>query len=101
MYDKSVTKINAIDTSGFVLKVQYNTDKSVLENKIDSANKKIPDTSGLIKKTDYNPKITEIQGKISSISDFSTTFPLNAVENKIPNVSNLVNKANYNIINKL
>ena len=33
-----------IDTSAFVLKTKYDTDKSKLE-------KKIPDTSGLVKKT--------------------------------------------------
>ena len=51
-YDKLVAKVNSIDTSGFVLKTKYDTDKSELENKI-------PDTSGLVKKTDYNTKITE------------------------------------------
>ena len=30
-------KVNAIDTSGFVLKTQYNTDTSNLEKKIDDA----------------------------------------------------------------
>ena len=45
VYDKLVTKVNSIDTSGFVLKTKYDTDKSELENKI-------PDTSGLVKKTD-------------------------------------------------
>ena len=45
VYNKLVTKVNAIDTSGFVLKTKYDTDKSELENKI-------PDTSGLVKKTD-------------------------------------------------
>ena len=50
-----MTKINAIDTSGFVLKTRYDTDKSELENKI-------PDTSGLVKKTDYNTKITKNRG---------------------------------------
>ena len=64
-YDKLVAKVNSIDTSGFVLKTKYDTDKSELENKI-------PDTSGLVKKTDYNAKITEIESKIPSISGFST-----------------------------
>ena len=45
VYDKLVTKVNNIDTSGFVLKIEYDTDKSELENKI-------LDTSGLVKKTD-------------------------------------------------
>ena len=53
VYDKLVVKVNSIDTSGFVLKTKYDTDKSELENKI-------PDTSNLVKMTDYNTKITEI-----------------------------------------
>ena len=48
--DKLVIKVNNIDTSGFVLRTKYDTDKSKLENKI-------PDTRGLVKKTDYNTKI--------------------------------------------
>ena len=44
-YDKLVAKVNNINTSGFVLKTNYDTDKSELENKI-------PVTSGLVKKTD-------------------------------------------------
>ena len=34
VYDKLVTKVNTINTSGFVLKTQYNTDKSGLEKKM-------------------------------------------------------------------
>ena len=47
LYDKLVTKVDNIDTSGFVLKTKYDMDKSELENKI-------LDTSGLVKKTDYD-----------------------------------------------
>ena len=54
VYDKLVAKVNSIDTSGFVLKTQYETDKSEIENKI-------PNTSGFVKKIDYNAKITEIE----------------------------------------
>ena len=43
VYDKLVTKVNNIDTSGFVLKTKYHIDTSELENKI-------PDTSRLVKK---------------------------------------------------
>ena len=43
IHDKLVTKVNSIDTSGFVLKTKYDTGKSELENKI-------PDTGGLVKK---------------------------------------------------
>ena len=68
-YDKLVTKVNNINTRGFVLKTTYDTDKSDLEKKISDANKKrIPNTSNLAKKTDLNAKITEIQSKIPSIT---------------------------------
>ena len=53
-YDKLVAKVDNIDTSGFVLKTKYDTDKSELENKI-------PDTSGLIKKENYNTRVAEIK----------------------------------------
>ena len=33
VYHKLVTKLNNIDTTGFVLKTKYDTDKSSLENK--------------------------------------------------------------------
>ena len=64
VYDKLVTKVNNIDTSGFVLKTKYDKDKSELENKI-------LDTSGLVKKTDYNTKTTEIEGKIPDVSNLA------------------------------
>ena len=34
VYDKSIAKVRNIDTSGFVLKTKYDTDKSDLEKKI-------------------------------------------------------------------
>ena len=43
VYDKLVAKVNNINTSDFVLKTKYNTDKAELENKI-------PDSNGLVKK---------------------------------------------------
>ena len=43
MYDKLVTKVDNIDTSDFVLKTKYQTDKIELENKI-------PNVSNLVKK---------------------------------------------------
>ena len=45
VYNKLVAKVDNIDTSDFVLKTKYSTDKTKLKNKI-------PDTSGLVKKTD-------------------------------------------------
>ena len=50
-YDKLVAKVDSIDTSGFILKTKYDTEKTTLQNKI-------PDASGFVKKTDYNTKIT-------------------------------------------
>ena len=89
VYNKLVTKVDNIDTSGFVLKTKYDTDKSELENKIRN-------TSGLVKKTDYNTKITEIEGKIPDVSGLATKAALTSVENKITSVSSPVNKTDYN-----
>ena len=80
-----VTKVNNIDTSGFVLK----TDKTELE-------KKIPDSSGLVKKTSYNTKITKLETKIPDISNLATKTELTTVENEILSISNLVKEADYN-----
>ena len=74
LYDKLVTKVNNIDTSGFVLKTKYDTDKSELEKKNKDSEKKIPDTRGLVKKTDYSAKITEIESKIPTISGLATNY---------------------------
>ena len=90
VYDKLVAKVNSIDTSGFVLKTKYDTDKSEIENKI-------PDTSGIVKKTDYNAKITEIEVIIPSISRLATNAALTTVENKIPNINSLVRKTEYDL----
>ena len=75
VYDKLVAKVNSIDTSGFVLKTKYDTDKSELENKI-------PDTGGLVKKTNYEAKISEIEGKSPDVSNLATKTALTAIENK-------------------
>ena len=40
VYDKLITTVNVIDTSGFVLKTQYDNDKSGLEKKVSDADKK-------------------------------------------------------------
>ena len=82
VYDKLVTKVNNIDTSKFVLKTKYDTDKSELENKI-------LDTSGLVKNTDYNAKITDIECKTPDVSslvkktDYSSK--VTEIENKLNN----------------
>ena len=45
-YDKLVAKVNNIDSTGFVLKTIYDTDKSDLE-------KKIPDAGDIAKKNRF------------------------------------------------
>ena len=49
-----ITKLKAVDTSSFVLKMKLASDVSTLENKIDTVDKKIPDISGLAAKTSLN-----------------------------------------------
>ena len=85
VYDKLVVKVHNIDTSRFVLKNEYDTDKTELKNKI-------PDTRCLVKKTDYNARITATEFQIPSISGLATNAALTAVEIKIPNISSLLKK---------
>ena len=85
VYDKLVAKVDNIDTSDFVLKTKYNTDKTELE-------KKIPNVTDFVKKV----KLTELENKIPDISSLATKTALTTVENKIPDVSNLVKKTDYN-----
>ena len=84
VYDKLVAKVNNADTSDFVLKTKYQTDKAELE-------KKIPAVSNLVQKA----KLTELENKIPNVSSLATKTALTAVENKIPSVSSLVKKTNY------
>ena len=74
-YSKLVTKVDNIDTSGFVLKTKYHTD-------IPEVGNKILDASVLVKKTDYNTKIAEIENKIPDISNLATKTPLTTVKIK-------------------
>ena len=84
-YDELVAEVNSIDTSGFVLKIKYDTDKSKLENKI-------PDKSVLVKKTDYETRRAEIEGKIPDVSNVAKKTALTTVENKIPGATNFAIK---------
>ena len=90
VYDKLAAKVNNIDTSDFVLKTKYQTDKTELE-------KKIPDVSNLVKKA----KLTELENKIPDVSSLATKTALTAVENKIHSVSSLVKKKHQIITQKL
>ena len=61
VYDKLVAKVNNVDTSDFVLKTKYNTDKTKLE-------KKIPGVTDFVKKAN----LTELENKIPVISNLAT-----------------------------
>ena len=61
VYDKLVAKVNNIDTSAFVLKTNYQTDKTELVEKI-------PDVIDFVK----NTKSTELENKILDVSNLAT-----------------------------
>ena len=84
VYDKLAAKVNNIDTSEFVLKTKYQTEKTNLE-------KKIPDVADFAKKT----KLTDLKDKIPNLGGLAAKSALTAVENKILDVSSLVKKTNY------
>ena len=83
VYNELVEKVNAIYTSGFVLKTQCNTEKSDIENKK-------PDTSGIGKMTDYEANVTDIEDKFLNVTGLASTSALNTVENKMQNVNDLL-----------
>ena len=91
IYDILVTKVKSIDASGFVLKTNYDTNKSELENKS-------PDTSGLVKKTDYDAKIAEIESKITDVTNLAKKTALTTVENKVPDVTNLATETELTVV---
>ena len=75
LYNKLVAKVDNIDTSDFLLKTNYSTKITEIENKI-------PNTNDLVKKTNYNTKIIELENKIPDISNLATKTALTTVENK-------------------
>ena len=94
LYDKLVAKVDNIDSSDFVLKTNFNTKITGLENKI-------PNTNGLVKKTDYSTEITEIENKIPDISGLATKTALTTVENKIPSINLATKTALTTVENKI
>ena len=82
-YDKLVTKVNNINigTGKFILKSDYDADKTEIENKI-------PNISNLATKA----ALTSTENKIPNISNLASKAAPNTIENKIPDVSNLVKK---------
>ena len=90
-YHKLVSKVKTIDTSGFVLKTKYQSDKAELE-------KKISDVNDLVKET----KLTELENEISDVSGLATKSALITVGKKMPDPSSLVKKKDYDTkINEL
>ena len=79
VYGKLAAKVNNIDTSVFVLKTKYQTDKIELQ-------KKIPDVADFAKKT----KLTELEHKIPDVGSLATKTAVSAIQNKIPSVSSLI-----------
>ena len=72
--------MNNIDTSAFVLKTKYQTDKAELE-------KKISDLTDFVKKAKL-----KLENEIPDVRSLAIKTALTAVENKIPSVSSLVKK---------
>lgn len=70
VYDKVVYNVNTIETSEFVLKMQYNTNKLYLEKKIDYADTNIANTSGHVKKID-DAKTSETDSKYFTTFDYN------------------------------
>ena len=77
-----MTKLKAVDTSNFVFKTKLATDVTNLENKIDTADKKIPNISRLATKTSltsylqtvtFNSKVTEVENKIKATDIIAKT----------------------------
>ena len=71
----NITKLKAVDTNSFVLKIKLASDVTTLENKIDTVDKKIQDISGLATRTSlnaylktltFNSKVTEVENKIKA-----------------------------------
>ena len=87
-YSSFKTKVDNIDTSGFVTRTKLTTDTNALDDKIDKVEKKIPDVSDLVKKS----ALTAVENKIPDITSLATKIALTAVENKIPNVTSFVKK---------
>ena len=101
VYNKLVAKVDNVDTSDFVLKTKYDTDKAELEKKIPNRSNlatktalttvenKIHDTSNVVTKT----ALTTVENKIPDISNLAIKTLINKIKNRIPNISNLATKA--------
>ena len=101
-YNTLKTKVDAIDTSGFVTRTKFATDTNALDDKIDKFENKIPDVTKLATKssvtyliTEAEDKIDKIDKKIPDISGLASKTELTALENKIPDVTGFVKQSDY------
>ena len=69
VYDKLVAKVNNIDTSDFVLKTQYNTDKTEVEIKIGHVSNLVKKTKLRFRKQSSWAALTTVENKMSSFSN--------------------------------
>ena len=102
VYNTLKTKVDAIDTSGFVTRTKFTTDTNALDDKIDKVEKKIPDVSLLATKSSVTYLITETEDRIHKIdknipeiSGLASKTGLTAVEGKISDVTGLVKQSDY------
>ena len=88
--------LNNIDTSDFVLKINYNTDKTELE-------KRIPNVTDFVIKTDCNTKINDIENRITdhNHNKYIDTPDFNKVAANVFNArlkqANLLTKTDFDV----
>ena len=92
-YSKLVSKVDNIDTTGFVSRTKYEKDGADLEKKISHVDQKIPDVSHLVKKTDFNTNVTEIEGSL--ITKTNSNAKVTEIEGKISDVTRFSNKDKF------
>ena len=87
-----VSRVHSIDTTDFVRKTNYDTDKSVLEKKISDIKTTVGKGSGVASKDELNA----VENEIPNESGFLLTSVFNSkiteAENKIPDIKNLASK---------
>ena len=96
-YNTLKTKVDAIETSGFVTRTNYKFEKDIKDLDV-----KIPDVSVLATKssvtyliTEAENKIDKVDKKIPDISGLTSKTALTAVENKMPDVTGFVKQSDY------
>ena len=87
-------KVDDIDVSKYVLKIDYDT-------KIEDLELRIPDIKGLLQISSFKSKVNELENKIKTaenkpdISSLATKSSLTTIENKISNINGFVKKTDF------